>query len=471
MGLIQAGIGAFGGTLADQWKDYFTCDALDVDTLVIRGHHVINDRSSNRKGHDDVISNGSGIAVADGQCMLIVEQGKIVDVCAEPGLYTYDTSSEPSLFTGNLGDNIIESFKTVGRRFTFGGDTAKDQRVYYVNTKEILDNKFGTANPFMFRVVDHNIRLDREVSVRCNGIYTYRITDPLTFYVNLCSNVTDRYDRSELDETLKTEFIHALQPAFAELSKLELRPSEIPQHTYELEEAMNQALAHKWYEKRGISVESIALNPITLRNEDMRMIQQAQDIAIYRDANLGAAALVGAQAEAMRSAANNPNGAMMGFMGMGMAGAAGGGNAIDLYAQGELQAQEQAATATQTQVSTDIWACACGTSNTGKFCTQCGSPKPTSVAAADSWTCTCGAINSGKFCMQCGSPKPAKSWTCTCGTVNKGNFCTQCGSSKPASTPLYKCNKCGWKPADPSNPPHFCPECGDLFGKDDIQQP
>ena len=468
MGLIKAGVGAAGGVLADQWKEFFSCDALDVDTLVMRGTKTVSGRSSNTKGHENVITNGSGIAVADGQCMLIVDQGKIVEVCAEPGEYTYDSSSEPTIFAGDLGESIVESFKTVARRFTFGGDAARDQRVYYVNTKEILDNKFGTANPFMFRIVDHNINLDREVSVRCNGIYTYRITDPLTFYTNLCSNVTDRYDREEIDATLKTEFIHALQPAFAELSKLELRPSEIPQHAFELEEAMNKALVHKWGEKRGITVASVALNPITLNEEDMRMIQQAQDIAIYRDANLGAAALVGAQAEAMRGAAENPNGAMMGFMGMGMASAAGGGNIMGMYQEGAQQAEAaaQAQAEAQTEAGTQAWTCSCGHKNTGKFCMECGAPKPD----VKTWTCTCGTVNTSKFCMECGAPKPAeKGWTCECGTVNEGKFCMECGKPKPAEALLYKCDKCGWKPEDPANPPRFCPECGDPFTDEDKQ--
>ena len=470
MGLIKAGVGAAGGVLADQWKEFFSCDALDVDTLVMRGTKTVSGRSSNTKGHENVITNGSGIAVADGQCMLIVDQGKIVEVCAEPGEYTYDTSSEPSIFAGDLGESIVESFKTMARRFTFGGDAARDQRVYYVNTKEILDNKFGTANPFMFRVVDHNIKLDREVSVRCNGIYTYRITDPLTFYTNLCSNVTDRYDRSEIDATLKTEFIHALQPAFAELSKLELRPSEIPQHALELEEAMNKALIHKWGKMRGITVASVALNPITLNEEDMRMIQQAQDIAIYRDANLGAAALVGAQAEAMRDAAENPNGAMMGFMGMGMASAAGGGNIMGMYQEGEKQAeaaaQAQAQAETQKAINTQTWNCTCGHVNTGKFCMECGKPKP----HTSTWICTCGTENTGKFCMECGAPKPAdKSWTCVCGTVNEGKFCMECGKPKPTGTISLTCDTCGWKAEDGTNPPRFCPECGSPFNSSDKQ--
>ena len=215
MGLIKAGMGALGGTMADQWKEFFYCDAIDKDVLVVKGQKRTSKRSSNTKGNDNIISNGSGIAVADGQCMIIVEQGEVVDLCAEPGEFVYDMSTEPSIFAGDLGESVRQVFQTIGKRFTYGGDTGKDQRVYYFNTKEIIDNKFGTANPFLFRVVDRNIGLDREVSVRCNGIYSYRITNPLLFYTNVCGNVESAYERTEIDNQLKTEFIGALQPAFA----------------------------------------------------------------------------------------------------------------------------------------------------------------------------------------------------------------------------------------------------------------
>ena len=196
MGLIKAGIGALGSTMADQWKEFFYCEALDKDIMVVKGRKRVSGRSSNTKGNNNIITNGSGIAVADGQCMMIVEQGKIVEVCAEPGEYTYDTSTEPSIFSGDLGDSIKATFQTIGRRFTFGGDTARDQRVYYFNTKELIGNKFGTPNPIPFRVVDRNIGLDIDVSVRCSGVYSYRISNPLLFYTNVCGNVEQEYSLS-----------------------------------------------------------------------------------------------------------------------------------------------------------------------------------------------------------------------------------------------------------------------------------
>ncbi len=446
MGLIQAGIGAVGGVLADQWKEFFYCDAINADTLVVKGQKRISSRSSNTKGNDNIISNGSLIAVADGQCMIIVEQGKIVEVCAEPGEFTYDTSTEPSIFTGKLGDSLKETFKLIGKRFTFGGDTGKDQRVYYFNTKEIMDNKFGTATPIPFRVVDHKINLDLDVSVRCSGVYSYRIADPLLFYANVCGNVERDYTRSQIDAQLKTEFISALQPAFAKISEMEIRPSALPGHAEDLCDAMNVALNQKWGEKRGLQVVSIAMNPISLPEEDQEAIKKAQRAAAMANPLMGAGYTVISQGDAMGTAAANPNGAMMGFMGMNAVNGAGGMNAASLYAMG----QQQAAAA---QAAAPV------------------APAP-AAPAAESWKCTCGATATGKFCPECGSPKPAApaGWTCkSCGAVNKGKFCTECGAKKPAEEPLYRCDKCGWEPADPKHPPKFCPECGDPFDDNDVQ--
>lgn len=449
MGLIKAGMGALGGTLADQWKEFFYCDAIDKDVLVTKGRKRTSSHSSNTKGNDNIISNGSVIAVADGQCMIIVEQGKIVEVCAEPGEFKYDTSTEPSIFTGSLGTGIKETFKTIGKRFTYGGDTGKDQRVYYFNTKELVDNKFGTPNPIPFRVVDSKIGLDVDVSVRCSGVYSYKIADPLLFYTNVCGNVEQDYERSELDSQLKTEFISALQPAFGRLSDLELRPNQIVSHNTELENAMNTALSAKWGELRGLKVVSIALGSVTLPPEDAEMIKQLQRTAVLQNPNMAGATLVGAQADAMKAAASNSAGAMTGFMGMGMAMNAGGGvNAQNLFAMGQQQAAQQQAAMQQTQ--------------------QQAAQHP---AQAGAWKCSCGAEATGKFCPECGSPRPAQEngWKCSCGAVNKGKFCSECGAKKPQGLPLYRCDKCGWEPEDPAHPPKFCPECGDAFDENDIR--
>ena len=435
MGLIKAFFGAANSTLADQWKEFFYCEAMDKNTMVTKGQKRVSGRSSNRRGSDNIISNGSGIAVADGQCMIIVEQGKVVEVCAEPGEYTFDRSTEPSIFAGSLGQSIIDSFKTFGRRFTYGGDTGKDQRVYYFNTKELIDNKFGTPNPIPFRVVDSRIGLDVDVSVRCSGVYSYEICDPILFYTNVCGNVEQDYTRSELDAQLKAEFISALQPAFAKLSALEMRPNQIVAHTTELEAAMNDALSAKWASLRGLRVVSVALGSVTLPDEDAEMIKTLQKSAVLRDTNMAAATLVGAQADAMRTAAGNSAGAMTGFMGMGMAMGAGGANAQNLFAMNPQPA-----------------------------------PAPAPAPTANGWTCACGTVVTGKFCTECGAKRPEKQgWTCACGSVNLGKFCPECGAKKPAAAPLYRCDKCGWTPEDPKNPPKFCPECGDRFDEDDAR--
>ena len=465
MGLIKAGLGAVGGVLADQWKEFFYCEAMDKEVMVTKGQKRISGRSSNTKGSDNIISNGSGIAVADGQCMIIVDQGRVVEVCAEPGEFTYDASTEPSIFAGDLGQSILDTFKTIGKRFAYGGDTGKDQRVYYFNTKELIDNKFGTPNPIPFRVVDSKIGLDIDVSVRCSGVYSYKIADPILFYTNVCGNVEQEYTRDEIDSQLKTEFISALQPAFGRLSDLELRPNQIISHNTELEEAMNAALSAKWGELRGLQVVSIALGSVTLPEEDAEMIKQAQRTAIMRDPTMAAATLVGAQADAMKAAASNEGGAMNGFIGMGMAMNAGGMNAQNLFAMGQQQAQQTASSAPDA----DGWKCACGATATGKFCPECGAKKPEPVQSG-AWKCKCGATATGKFCPECGSPKPADTdgWTCSCGTVNKGKFCQNCGSKKPVGVPQYRCDKCGWEPEKGTTPPKFCPECGDPFDNGDI---
>ena len=375
MGLIKAGIGAVGGVLADQWKEFFSCEALDMDTLVKKGEKQVSGRSSNTKGSDNVISNGSGIVVADGQCMIIVEQGKVVEVCAEPGEYTYDTSTEPSVFAGKFGESLKETFKAIGKRFTYGGDTGKDQRVYYFNTKEIMGNKFGTPSPIIFEVMNRQIGFGRTVNVRCNGVYSYTISNPLLFYTKVCGNVEDDFTRDQIDDQMKTEFVSALQPAFGALAELGLRPAQLPGKVNELKKAMNDALQYEWVESRGITVEKIALNPITLNEEDLKKIQEMEDAMSYGiNAAMIAGRMATATATAMETAAGNDAGAMTGFMGMGMAGNAMGGGfnqAQQFYQMGQQQQMQPMATPVS-----DEWTCSCGSVNKGKFCPECGAKKP-----------------------------------------------------------------------------------------------
>lgn len=482
MGLIRAGMGALGGTLADQWKEFFYCDAMGKDVLVTKGQKRITGRSTNTKGNDNIISNGSGIAVADGQCMLIVEQGKVVEVCAEPGEFTYDNSTEPSIFSGHLGDSIKQTFQVIGKRFTYGGDTAKDQRVYYINTKEMGEILYGTATPVPFRViVNEELGYKLSVDIRCNGNFTYRICDPLLFYTNVCGNVEQDYESSEISGRLKGELMTALQPALSTLSAKKVQYYEIPAHTQDLSDALNEVLSKTWKEKRGIEVFSFNINSLSIPEDQRKKINEWEENAMTTNPTTAAARLVGGQIDAMKAAAGNSAGAMTGFMGMGMAmnaGGMGGMNAQNLFAMGQQQPQPapQPQTAPQQaapeQPQGDTWICSCGTTVNGKFCPECGSKKPEpKMEPAGSWKCKCGATATGKFCPECGSPKPADSegWTCSCGTVNKGKFCQNCGAKKPQGALLYRCDKCGWEPEDPAHPPKFCPECGDPFDDGDIK--
>ena len=441
MGLLKALMGSVGGTLADQWKEYFYCDSMPEDVLAVKGKKRVSGRSANRE-NDNIITNGSVIAVADGQAMMIVDQGKVVEFTAEPGEFTYDASSEPTIFCGDLGTSIMETFKTVGKRFTFGGEKAKDQRVYYFNLKELVGSKYGTPSPVPFRVVDRNIGLDWEISVRCFGEYSFHICDPLLFYTNVCGNITEDYTRDRLEGQMKTELLTALQPAFARISEMGIRYSSLPAHTMELADILNQVLSKKWRELRGIEIVSFGVSSIKASEEDEKMLKDMQRTAVFSNPNMAAAYDVMARGDAMKAAASNTAGAATGFMGMGMVQNMGGGtNAAQLFQMGQQQAAQPAA-----------------------------APASAPAPAAESWKCSCGATATGKFCTECGAKRPEApaGWTCSCGTVNQGKFCTECGAKKPSAAPQYRCNKCGWVPADPKNPPRFCPECGDPFGTEDV---
>ena len=443
MGLIKAGLGSLGGVLADQWKEFFVCDAMPKEVLARKGEKKTSGRSSNTKGSDNVISDGSGLIVADGQCAIITDQGIVAEICAIPGEYTYNSKTEPSLFTGPLGEGIKNTFKNIGKRFTYGGEAPKDQRVYYFNLKEMMENLFGTPNPVPFRVVDSKVGIDLDVGVRCSGMYSYKIADPILFYANVCGNFAGGdYPRSEVEKQLKTEFIGSLRPGFAKISRLEIRPYEIPDHEDDMVKALNEVLDEKWGKLRGLKLVSIAFQNVDLPEEDQQELKRLQREALYRDPTKGAAHLIDAQGDAMRAAAENSAGAMTGFMGMGMAmNSANAMNAQNLYAMGAQQEQQRA---------------------------QQQAAQQAAAAAAGQWTCpTCGKLAGGKFCPECGTKKPDDGWTCACGAVNKGKFCTECGAKKPEAAPRYKCDKCGWEPEDPKNPPKFCPQCGDPFNDKD----
>ncbi|MBP3232140.1 MAG: SPFH domain-containing protein [Anaerovibrio sp.] len=451
MGLIKAGMGAVGGTLADQWKEFIYCESIPADLLVVKGQKRLSSqgRSSNTSAEDNVISNGSVVAVNNGQCMIIVEQGKVVDICSEPGEYTYDTTLQPSVFTGGLADNVKAIFGEIGKRFTFGGDPGKDQRVYFVNTKEIIGNKYGTPSPIPFDTYDKRSGLSMTVSLRCFGEYSYRITNPVLFYTNVCGNITESYAREEIDSQLKSELMTKLQPAMAKLSEQEIKYSSIPAHVDELADTLNELLSKKWGELRGIEIVSFGVSSVKASDEDEEKIKDYQRYASMGNAQMAGLQMAGATADSMKMAANNEGGAgaMGAFMGMGMAGAMGGNNAAQMMQMGAMQQAQQPPQPQQPPQQT---------------------PQP--AAGGPVWKCSCGQENTGKFCTQCGSKNPEpQGWTCSCGNVNQGKFCPNCGAKKPADAPLYKCDKCGWQPEDPHHPPKFCPECGDPFDDSDIQ--
>lgn len=453
MGLIKAAKDAMSTILADQWREYFYCDSLSNDVLMVKGQKRITEgRNSNTKGLDNIITNGSVIAVNEGQCMIIVDQGGIVDVCAEAGEFVYDHSSEPSIFYGSLGESVKQSFSTLARRFTFGGNTAKDQRVYFFNTKEIMNNLFGTPSPIPFRVLDRNTGYDFDTAVKVNGQYSFKIADPILFYTNVCANVTDSYKKADLLTTLKSELLTALQPALAKISAQGVRPYEIPGFSADICKYLAEELTGQWTELRGLQMVKMTINSADMPAEDRQRFQKWQDTAMLRSADMQAAR----QSEAMATMIENTNlsggngsgggtpmeGAMN-MMAMGMMGNMMGGNGF-----GNMMGNSQQQPAQQSMPKMQ-------TANGG--------------AAVLGWTCQCGhADNRGKFCMECGTPKPSDAgWTCSCGSVNQGKFCAECGNKKPEGAPLYKCDKCGWEPEDPAHPPKFCPECGDVFDEND----
>jgi len=434
---VGAGAGAAGGAFADQWKEYFYCESIPSEVLVTKGVKRTGGRSANTKGTDNIISQGSVIAVADGQCMIIVDQGKVAELCAEPGEFIYDNTSEPTIMNGKLSETIHAVFKDIGKRFAFGGEPPRDQRVYYFNTKEIFGNKYGTPTPVPFRVVDPRSGLDMDVDIRCSGEYSYRVSNPILFYTNICGNVPGDFRRDgEFGEMMKKEVVKNLRPALARISALGIRYSELPAHEDDLCAALKELLNAEWDFKRGIEMVSFTMPNAAISDEHMKIIREFQQRAVLTNTNMAAATLVNAQADAMKAAANNESGAMTGFMGMGMAQQAGGFNAQNLFQMNQQQA-----------------------------------PAPAPSAPAG-WACSCGYTgNNGKFCSECAKPKPSDDfWTCSCGTANKGKFCSECAKPRPSGAVKFKCDKCGWVPEDPAKPPKFCPECADPFNEADIQQ-
>ena len=446
MGLIKATVGAAGGVLADQWKEFFYCDSMPADVLMMKGQKRISSRgrSSNTGGEDNIISNGSKIAVNNGQCMMIVESGKVVDLCNEPGEYIYDQSTEPSIFTGDLKQGLKDMWGQMKERFIFGGDTGKDQRVYYFNMKELVGNKYGTPQEVPFKMKDPDTGQILLIRLRCFGEYSYHIVDPVLFYTNVASNVSDRYERSLIDSQLKSELLNALQPAFAKLSAQRIDYVELPGRTFEIADALNEVLSKHWRELRGLEIVSFGINSIKANEEDEVKIQKVQMSKTLSDPSMAMGAMADSTSDAMRMAAQNEGGggAAFGFMNMNMAGNAGAGMYQQMAQQQELMKRQQELIARQKEL--DEMA-------------RRQEEAVRVVAAQTAGTTAASGVTAG-------------SWTCPkCGTANQGKFCMECGTKKPADAPLFKCDKCGWQPPDPHHPPKFCPQCGDPFDDNDKQ--
>lgn len=402
MGLIKATSGAINSVLADQWIDYFYCDALDENTLVVKGQRRITNYSSNKRGTENYITSGSVIAVADGQCMIIVEQGKIIDVCDEPGEYIFDSERSKGIFTEEADEAVNLFIEKVKQRFIQGGQANLDQRIYYFNTKEIQGNKFGTPAPIPFRVIDNNVGLDMDVSLSCFGTFSYKITNPLLFYQNVTGNINEPFLRNRVDDQVEAEVISALQPAFAKLSVNGVRYSALPMHTEEICSALNDVLSEKWSNLRGIEVVSFAIKGLRIKEEDERMIKELQRNASFKDPTMAAAHLVGSQADAMKAAASNTSaGAAAAFLGVNMASGTSRMNASELFRMGEIKQGE----ATMTQNTPDSWTCSCGAVNTTNFCPSCGNKKSDVCRAAFCPNCgyNLGDGKLSRFCPNCGT--------------------------------------------------------------------
>ena len=381
MGLIQAFKGSISGELANQWKECFVCDSMSNDVLLKRATHKVTGRGSNTKGDQDVITKESVVIVNEGQCALLVDSGRIIDVAAEAGAYSWDENGSASVFAGNFA----AVFKEFGRRFAFGGEKPVQQRVYFINTKDIIGLKFGTPTPIPFRILDSNIGLDMDTSLKCNGNYSIQVSDPTQLYVTLAGNVKDEYTIDDISDQLRATFIQALQPALGQLSGLGVRPSALPAHTKEMSDAMCQELNQQWTEKYGLAITSVQILSSVMPDDDAATLKELQKTGALRSQSMAGATLVQAQAAAMEAAANNANGAAMGFYGLNMAMQAGGANAGDLLSAGAAQ---QGAMGQQPMMGQPIggqpagqaggrWFCPnCGSENNGNFCVNCGTKRP-----------------------------------------------------------------------------------------------
>ena len=439
MGLIKAVAQAVGGSFADQWLEVIEPDDMGDQTVFTRG--VLIRRGQNTKGTDDTVSNGSIIHVYDNQFMMLVDGGKIVDYTAEPGYYKVDNSSLPSLFNGQLKDTLKDSFA----RIKFGGQTPDKQKVFFINLQEIKGIKFGTRNPINYFDNFYNA----ELFLRAHGTYSIKIVDPIRFYAEAIPRNKDRVEITDINEQYISEFLEALQTSINQLSADGVRISYVSSKGRELSKYMSETLDEEWNQMRGMEIQAVGIASISYDEESPNLINLRNKGAMMgSDPNVMRGIAVGNITEGIRDAGSNAAGAMTGFMGVGM-GMNAFNSSMDSLNQmtagmqqnqqmnngtqmaGGVAGVQQAAPAQQAaSPAGNEWTCECGTTNTGKFCCNCGKPAPAPAVKTD-WTCECGAVNTGKFCTNCGKPAPAADWTCECGTVNTGKFCSNCGKQRP----------------------------------------
>ena len=462
MGIIKAVASAVGGALADQWLEAIEPDDMGDRIVFARGVQVRRGKGSNTKGSSDIVSNGSVIHVYPNQFMMLVDGGKVVDYTAEEGYYTIDHSAMPSMFNGQFGEALKESFN----RIRFGGITPTAQKVYYVNLQEIKGIKFGTRNPVNYFDNFYNA----ELFLRAHGTYSIKVTDPLKFYGEVIPKNADRVDIDSINEQYLSEFLEAFQTSVNQMSADGTRISFVTSKSRELGRYMADTLDEEWNKLRGMEIQSVGIASITYDEESQNLINLRNKGAMMGDPGIREGYVQSTIAEGLKTAGSNSAGSLAGFMGMGFGMQTGGGfmgaasntNMQQMQNQGNWSAAgaQQAgmnpgpgvpAGVRQTGMDPGPGAPA-GTAQAGMN-PGAGAPAGTAqsgvnpgagapVGTAQSgmnpgpgtagWYCpNCGTPNSGKFCSECGNPRPAADWTCSCGTVNSGKLCSECGKPRP----------------------------------------
>ena len=408
MGLIKAALTAGSSTLADQWLEYIYCERMEDNVLMRRG--IPKKGGSNTKGTEDIISNGSKIVVGEDQFLIVVSDGKIIDFTADAGQYTFDQGTEPSMFYGGFGKGLVESFKKFGERFTTGGIAPHNQRAYFVNTRMLKGNKFGTTTPIPFRDSEFGMTVD----IRCYGEYVMKVTDPLALYHSYGGNIEDELVLDdEFRDTFLADFLQALQPALAKVAMQKVSYDMLPGAVTEVSTAVKECLQDTWG-SQGINVERVSIASATPTPESAEAIKAAQGDRLYamNPAMQGARANAAAS-EALKTAAGNENGAMTGFMGMGMLNQ--GGSMFGANMSSQSQSHEtmdvmnvfgggiDSPKAEEEPVKEQGVKCPeCGAMITGKFCTDCGTKRPEEPQERICPNCGVKLDENAKFCPECG---------------------------------------------------------------------